>query len=108
MEGVCLEFYVNEFEKYQGRLTYEWILDFVKKNGVQGCSVFKSIAGYGRHRKVHEEHFFELASETSIKIEIFLPRQEAERLIEVLKTEDLNLFYSILSSEFGVINGRKD
>jgi uncharacterized protein len=103
MKGVCLQLYLNEFDKYKGILVYEWILEFAKKNSIHGGCVFKAIAGYGRHGKLHEEHFFELASNTPVKIEFFLLEEKAKEFIDLLKKESLNIFYSISSSEFSVI-----
>lgn len=104
MEGICLQFYVNEFQKHHGKLVYEWLLEFAKKNGIPGGSVFKAIAGYGRDGKLHEEHFFELASEVPVKVTFFLSKEESEKFISLVAQELPNLFYSLFSSEFGILN----
>lgn len=65
MKGVCLRFFTYELHKHEGMLMYEWLLEYAKNQGLQGGSVFRAIAGYGKHGLIHEEHFFELASEYS-------------------------------------------
>ncbi|MCH9613344.1 MAG: hypothetical protein SP1CHLAM54_03430 [Chlamydiia bacterium] len=103
MDGVHLQFFVNEFHKHQGKLVYEWVLEFAKKNGVHGGSVFKAVAGYGRHGVMHSEHFFELASEVPMRIDFFVEKTKGEELIKLLKQEKLDLFYSLSPSNFGTL-----
>ncbi|MFT3790053.1 MAG: DUF190 domain-containing protein [Rudaea sp.] len=44
-------------------LLYEWLLERARKLGIHGGSAFRAIAGYGRHGRLHEQQFFELAGE---------------------------------------------
>lgn len=105
MEGVHLQFYVNEFDKHGGKAVFEWLLEFAKANGVSGGSVFKAVAGYGQHGVVHEEKFFELASEVPMRIDFFLEDAKAKTFIELLKKEEPELFYAHSKCSFGRING---
>src|SRR5436190_18951601 len=68
MKGSLLRFYVHENRKHHHILLYEWLLEHAKKTGVRGGSAFRAIAGFGRHGVLHEEHFFELAGDTTIEI----------------------------------------
>jgi len=63
MQGIYLKFYVQENRRHHGILAYEWLLEEARKLGIHGGSAFRAIAGFGRHGKLHEEHFFELAGE---------------------------------------------
>lgn len=101
MKGVCLRFYVNEFQKHGGILIYEWLLELAKKNGVKGGSAFRSIAGYGRHGVLHEERFFELASNVPVEVNLLMKKEEAINLIRLIKDEGVDLFYSMSDSEYG-------
>ena len=49
MKGTLLRFYVHENRKHHHILLYEWLLEQAKKQGMQGGSAFRSIAGFGRH-----------------------------------------------------------
>ncbi len=102
MKGICLQFYMGESYKHQGKLAYEWLLEAAKSSGIEGGSVFKMIADYGR-QGIHEERLFELGSQTSVKVEFFLSEEQAQQLLEVVKQEALDLFYSRSSAEFGYI-----
>jgi len=93
MSSVCLKLYCTEKQRHQGTLLYEWLLDEAKTMGVQGGSVYRSIAGYGRHGQMHDESFFELAGELPIQVEFVLDETQADQLIERLRRHELDLFY---------------
>ena len=104
MEGVSLKFYTYDLQKHHGILLHQWLLEFAKKNGVMGGSAIKAIAGYGKHHVMHEEHFFELGSNVPVEVTFFLGKDDALRILELLKKEKINLFYSITMAEFGFVN----
>lgn len=104
MKGVCLKFYTHEFQKHHGILLYEWLLELAKKNGIHGGSAFRAIAGFGRHGIMHEEHFFELASDVPIEVTFLIKKEESELLLKLVKNENFKLFYSISETEYGFVN----
>jgi hypothetical protein len=97
MNGTLLRFYVHENRKHRHRLLYEWLLEQAKALGIHGGSAFRAIAGFGRHGVLHEEHFFELAGD--------LTDDEAQRLLERIRAENIGIFYVRLPIEYGVIEG---
>lgn len=103
MMGVCLRFYMHENSKHQGILLYEWLLEHAKKIGIHGGSAFRGIAGFGRHGVLHEEHFFELAGDLPIEVEFVISEAEAVRLLELIRTEGLSLFYMKMPVEYGLL-----
>ena len=105
MKGVCLKFYMNEHQKHSGMLIHEWLLEFAKKNEIHGGSVFRAIAGYGRHGIMHEEHFFELASAVPIEVVFIMTENETKRFLDLLRTEVLDLIYVKFPIEYGALNG---
>ncbi len=103
MQGVYIKFYVQENRRHHGILAYEWLLEEAKKLGLQGGSAFRAIAGYGRHGRLHEEHFFELAGDVPVEVGFALAEPEAERFLTHLAGEKLQLFYIKLPLEMGVV-----
>jgi PII-like signaling protein len=80
MQGVYLKFYVPEKRRHHGILAYEWLLEAARKQGIHGGSAFRAIAGFGRHGKLHEEHFFELAGDVvSVEVGFALTEEQAQR-----------------------------
>lgn len=105
MKGTYLKFYMHENRKHHHMLAYEWLLMQAKKLGIHGGSAFRSIAGFGRHGVVHEDHFFELQGDLPVEVVFAVSDQEAQALIDLIQSEKLSLFYVKLPIEFGVING---
>lgn len=91
--GSCLKIYLTEIQKHDGKLLYEWILEQAKTLGVPGGSAFRAIAGYGRHGKLHEEAFFELAADLPVELEFVASDELIAGLLALLEREHLQLFY---------------
>lgn len=105
MKGTLLRFYVHENRKHRHRLLYEWLLEQAKALGIHGGSAFRAIAGFGRHGVLHEEHFFELAGDLTVEIDFAVSDDEAQRLLERIRAENISIFYVRLPIEYGVIEG---
>lgn len=105
MKGTYLRFYMHENHRHGRVLLYEWLLETAKKLGVHGGSAFRAIAGYGRHGVIHEQHFFELAGDLTVEVEFLLPREQAEKLLEIVRQERLRVVYSMSEAEIGETNG---
>jgi len=103
MQGTYLRFYVHENRKHHGLLLYEWLLETAKKAGIHGGSAFRAIAGYGRHGVLHEQHFFELAGDLTVEIEFLLSEEQAQKLLGVLRKENVHVFYAKAAAEFGMV-----
>ena len=101
MNAVCLQVFVSEASRHHGKLSYEWLLDAAQTLGVSGGSVFRAIAGFGRHGR-HDAGFFELAGELPVVVEFFVEAAMADRLLQVIADADLKLVYAKLPAEIGV------
>jgi PII-like signaling protein len=103
MTGYHLRFYTVVGRRLHHALVYEWLLEQAMKIGIPGGSVFRAIAGYGRHGRLHEQHFFELAQEP-ILVEFLVSAEQADALLALVRKEDLALFYAKVPAEFGVVD----
>jgi PII-like signaling protein len=106
MKGTYLRFYVHENRKHRGVLLYEWLLEAARKTGIHGGSAFRAIAGYGRHGVLHEQHFFELAGDLTVEVEFLVSEQDAERLLGLIASEQIRVFYAKVAAEFGMTQGK--
>jgi uncharacterized protein len=88
-----LSFYISEKQHHAGMPLYEWLLEEAKSIDVQGGSAFRAIAGFGRHGKMHEETFFELAGEMAVKVEFVVDDALAEQLLERVRKQNMKIFY---------------
>lgn len=107
MKGCSLRFYVQENQSHGGMLLYEWLLEQAKRRGIHGGSAFRAIAGFGRHGKLHEQHFFELAGSTTVLVEFLVSKDEADSLLALAHDSGVPLFYARMEAEFGVIDPAK-
>jgi PII-like signaling protein len=103
MKGIHLRFYTYESRRHGSALVYEWLLEYAKNLGIHGGSAFRAIAGYGRHGKLHEQHFFELAGDVPVLVEFIAGEAEADALLAALRKENMHLFYARMAAEFDVI-----
>jgi PII-like signaling protein len=104
-QGVYLPFFVHENRRHHGILLYEWLLEQAKKLGIHGGTAFRSIAGFGRHGVLREQHFFELAGDLTVRVDFVITFEEADRLLKLIETENLSLFFAELPAEFGLAGG---
>lgn len=99
----ALTFYVDEKLHHEGKPFYEWLLDEAKELGVRGGSAFRAISGFGRHGRLHDEKFFELAGELAVKVEFILDDKLAEQLLQRVKAQNLEVFYTRHTVESGIL-----
>ncbi len=104
MNGSFLRFYVHEAHRHHRQLVWEWLMQQANKLGIRGGSAFKAMAGFGRHHILHEATFFELAGTLAVEIEFIVTDEEAKSLLEVVRRENIRLFYAHIPARFGVIN----
>lgn len=102
MRGVYLTFFVTERARHGGDLTYDWLLDKARKLGLHGGTAVRATAGFGRHGRMHEETFFELAPELPVEVSFALTEEQAQKLLDAVRAEGLKLFYTRFPVEFGV------
>ncbi|HUX63585.1 DUF190 domain-containing protein [Sulfuricella sp.] len=102
MQGICLKFFVSESQRHHSKLLYEWLLEQAKGMGIGGGTTIRAIAGFGRHGRLHEEAFFELAGDLPVEVEFLVSGEQAERLLALLRDENLQLFYVRMPAEYGI------
>ena len=102
MDGCYLRLYVHENDRVGGQLAWEWLLTQANDLGIRGGSAFRALAGFGRHRVLHEERFFELAGSITIELDFIVSEDEARKLLELVDRERLRVFYAKVAAQFGV------
>jgi len=98
-----LAFYVTENQRHDGKLVHEWLLDQARGMGVAGGSAFRDMAGFGRHGKMHEDVFLELAGELALKIEFVLEEATARQLLQRVREQQPGVFYLCHEVESGML-----
>jgi PII-like signaling protein len=105
MNGIVLRLYVHENRTHRHVALFEWLLEQAKKMEIGGGSAFRTIAGFGRHGILHEEHFFELAADATVQVELVVTDAQADAFLDLLRRERVSIFYVRVPAEYGVIQG---
>ena len=105
MQGTCLKLFVSEAQRHGGELLYEWLLEEAKKIGIGGGTALRAVAGFGRHGRLHEETFFELAGDLPVEVEFLVSEEQAEQILALLKQHGLKLFYVRMPADYGITGG---
>jgi len=103
IDGVNLRFYTHAQSKHEGMLLSEWLLEQAKKHKLGGGSVFRAIAGFGRHGVLHQEAFFELADDLPVKVEFTLGESEADTLLQIVRDAGIELVYARIPARIGIL-----
>ncbi len=103
VNGVSLKIFTSEFVKHDGKLLYEWLLEYAQKQGMPGGSAFRALAGFGRHG-MREEHFFELASNVPVEVLFIGSDDQITQFLIALGREKVNCFYVKAPVEYGLLD----
>lgn len=83
-EGHLLRIFIGESDKNEGRPLYEWILVKAKEHGLTGGTVFRGIAGFGTHSRIHSAKLLELSADLPIVIEIVDTLEKIDSFLPVI------------------------
>jgi PII-like signaling protein len=72
-----------------------------KSLSLHGATLLGAGQGFGHDGKLHFAHFFELADQP-ILVTLAVTAEEADRLFQNLSEEEINVFYTKASIEFGM------
>lgn len=65
-----LRVYLNESDRWQGHLAYEWIVREALAAGMAGATVLRGPMGFGGHHAVHTAKVLRLAEDLPTVVEI--------------------------------------
>ena len=99
--GIALRFHLSEGRRHHGRLLWEWLLELARELDLPGGTAYRALAGYGRHRRLHEAHFFELAGDAPIDVIFILRPADEARLLERIRrpSEISRMRFALLGAE---------
>jgi uncharacterized protein len=70
LEGKLLRIFLDEQDRSGVQPTYTAIVEFLRKNGVSGATVFRGIEGFGGHNQMHVAKVFSWFPNLPILIEV--------------------------------------
>lgn len=79
--AILLRIFFGESDKFQGKNTYQFLVEYLRKNHFSGVTVLRGIEGFGHKSVVHTSNLLELSSDLPIVLEVV----DTEEKIEALK-----------------------
>jgi uncharacterized protein len=104
MNGYQVSFLTVQGHRHAGKPMAEWLMQVAMELGLRGATTIAASEGFGKHRRIHSAHFFELADQP-VEIVMAVTEDESRRLFERLEAEHVHLFYVKAPVEFGEIGG---
>lgn len=102
MNGYQVSFLTVHGHRHGGKPVAEWLLQLAMDMGLRGATIIAGAEGFGKHRRVHSAHFFELADQP-VEVVMAVTEEESRRLFDRLREEGVHLFYVKTAVEFGEI-----
>ena len=102
MHGYQINFLTVQGHRHKGRSVGDWLVHVAMDLGIRGATLIAGTEGFGKHRRIHSAHFFELTDQP-IEVVMAVTTEEADRLFERLRAEGVHVFYVKTPVEFGVL-----
>ena len=101
MLGFQLTFFTQQDRRHCGMPLGQWLLEVAHGIGVRGATLMTAAEGFGHDRKIRSTRFFELTDQP-IEVTMAVSGEEADRLVDRLRTEEVKIFYVKTPIEFGM------
>ncbi|GAA3591822.1 DUF190 domain-containing protein [Gibbsiella greigii] len=104
MRGYQMTFFTQQ-DRMHGRLPLaQWLIEEAKRQGLRGATLSGALGGLGHDGAMHAVNLFDL-SDQPVQVTLVVSEDEAQRFMQVLAQEQVNLFYVKVAAEFGVLGG---
>ncbi len=104
MNGYQVSFLTVQGHRHAGKPVAEWLVQVAMELGLRGATLIPATEGFGKHRRIHSAHFFELTDQP-VEVVMAVTEEESRRLFERIEREGVHLFYVKAPVEFGEIGG---
>lgn len=65
-----LRIFIGESHRHEDKPLYVHLVEFCKKNGIAGATVFRGILGYGKSSIIHKAGILSFSSDLPILVEV--------------------------------------
>lgn len=77
-----LRIYIGDSDLWRGRPLYVVLLEHLKKEGLAGATVYRGVAGFGAHSRIHTAAILDLSADLPLIIEVIDTPEKIERALE--------------------------
>ena len=87
-ERTLMRIFIGEADKCQagpgkGRPLYQALLDYFRSHDFPGATIFRGVAGFGAHSRLHTFKIERLSLDLPILIEVVATQEELERAFRI-------------------------
>lgn len=83
-ERVLMRIHIGEDDRWRGHPLHDAIVEYLRKEHYAGATVFRGVAGFGAHARLHEPRFFRLSSDLPVVIECVDTQEKIDRALPML------------------------
>ncbi|CAD7768818.1 hypothetical protein FHEFKHOI_01800 [Candidatus Methanoperedenaceae archaeon GB50] len=91
MKAKLLRIYFGESDRFEGRSAYHAVVEYLRRSGVSGATVFRGIEGYGVRSILHTASILRLSEDLPIVVEVVETEDRLNpilpELLEIVKDE---------------------
>jgi PII-like signaling protein len=80
-----LRIYLGESDRLHGKPLYQALVEYLRKEGIAGATVFRAIEGYGAHSHIHTARVLRLSEDLPLVVDVI---DRADRIEAVLPELD--------------------
>ncbi len=83
-KGKRLTIYIGESDQWRGRPLYMAILEVLRREGAAGATVYRGVAGFGAHSRLHTAALLRLSADLPLIIEVVDSAERIDRLLPLV------------------------
>ncbi len=106
MQGFELTFFMETTDRHGMKSLSEWLMEFARKHGASGATVFNAGEGFGATGRIHSSGFFELGDQP-VGVMVSGDGATCDALLVALGKEEIDVFYCKTPVEFGRVGNKK-
>ena len=77
-----LRIYIGDSDQWQGKPLYAVVLEHLKQEGLAGATVYRGIAGFGAHSRIHTTAILDLSTDLPLIIEVIDSPPKIQQALE--------------------------
>ena len=79
-----LRIYIGDSDQWRGKPLSAVLLEQLKQEGLAGATVFRGVAGFGAHSRIHTAAILDLSTDLPIVIEVIDTPEKIQHALEVV------------------------
>ena len=79
-----LRIYIGDSDQWRGKPLYAVLLEHLKKEGLAGATVYRGVAGFGAHSRIHTASILDLSTDLPLVIEVIDTPEKIARAVETV------------------------